>query len=66
VNESGVRLRAAPSTTSEVVTELEKGRTLRVTGPPQQGDGILWYPIEAVDDPTVVGFIAVEFLAPPK
>jgi mannose-6-phosphate isomerase-like protein (cupin superfamily) len=64
VTEPGVRLRDAPSTEGGVVAELEQGRQLTVTGAPQQGDDITWYPVEATDDPAVAGFIAEDFLAP--
>ncbi|MDQ3467345.1 MAG: SH3 domain-containing protein, partial [Chloroflexota bacterium] len=63
VNENGVRLRSSPSTTSDVVAELDQGRELTVTGPPEEGDGIVWYPVQANDDEAVTGYIAEEFVA---
>lgn len=63
VNENGVRLRSSPSTTSNVVAELDQGRKLTVTGPPEEGDGIVWYPVQANDDEAVTGYIAEEFVA---
>lgn len=62
VNENGVRLRASASTTSDVVAEVDEGRELTVTGPPEAGDGIAWYPVQANDDEAVTGYIAEEFL----
>ncbi|MDQ3411843.1 MAG: cupin domain-containing protein [Chloroflexota bacterium] len=64
VNEAGVRLRATPSTTGEVVAELNAGREVIITGEAIEGDGILWLPIQAADDPAVTGFIAENFLDP--
>ncbi len=64
VTEAGVRLRGGPSTSAEVVAELESGQEVVIAGPAEEGDGIVWYPVEAVDDPAVAGYVAVEFLAP--
>lgn len=64
VSETGVRLRTAPATDAEVAAEFFAGRELIVTGPPQESDGLVWYPVAAADDPTVVGYIAEEFLRP--
>ena len=64
VTEAGVRLRGSPSTTAEVVAELQAGREVVVAGPPEEGDGIVWYPVQAADDSEVMGYIAQEFLTP--
>ncbi|MDQ3654508.1 MAG: SH3 domain-containing protein, partial [Chloroflexota bacterium] len=62
INEAGVRLRNSPSTAGDVVAELGQGREVVITGEAVEGDGIRWYPIQAVDDPAVIGFIAEDFL----
>lgn len=62
INEAGVRLRGSPSTTGDVVAELDAGREVIVTGEAVEGDGIRWFPIQAVDDPAVTGYIADDFL----
>lgn len=62
INEAGVRLRSTPSTTGDVVAELGAGREVIITGEAVEGDGIRWFPIQAVDDPAVTGFIAEDFL----
>lgn len=64
VTTSGVRLRDAPSAGAGVVAEVDEGRVLEVVGPPVEGDGIAWYPVRAVDDPAIAGFIAADFVAP--
>lgn len=64
VTASGVRLRDAPSTSAGVVSELDEGRALEIAGPAVEGDGIVWYPVRAIDDPAVAGFIAEAFIAP--
>lgn len=65
VTQSGVRLRANPSTEAEVVAGLEEGVRLVVTGPPVDAEGFTWYPVRAADDPAIAGFVAVDFLALP-
>ncbi|MDP9367989.1 MAG: sortase [Chloroflexota bacterium] len=60
VVETGVNLRAAPSTTSEVVTVLDGGAELTVTGPAEEGDGIVWLPVEDAEGNT--GYVAQDFL----
>jgi len=63
VTESGVRLRDAPSTAAGVVAELDEGSALAIAGPPVEGDGIVWYPVQVAADPAVTGFIAEAFIA---
>jgi hypothetical protein len=64
VNEAGVLLRSSPSTTGEVVAEMDAGRAVVITGDPVEGDGIIWLPVQAADDPAVAGYIAEDFLDP--
>ncbi len=60
VVETGVNLRAAPSTASEVVTVLDGGAQVMVTGPAEEGDGLVWCPVEDADGNT--GYVAEDFL----
>ncbi len=62
VNESGVRLRADPSTDAEIVTDLDEGTLLLITGPTETGDEFVWYPVEVLDDPELTGYVAEDFL----
>ena len=64
VGRAGVILLAAPATDAEVVAELSAGSELVVSGPPRDGDGSVWYPVTAVDDPSITGYIGEELLAP--
>lgn len=59
--DDGVRLRAEPSTTAEIVAELPAGTELTVTGPAGEAEGISWYPVE---DPKSgdSGYIAADFV----
>ena len=61
VVETGVNVRAEPSTASEVVTVLDGGATVTITGPSEEGDGLIWWPVEDADGNT--GYIAEDFLS---
>ncbi len=61
IAETSVNLRAAPSTSSEVVTVLEGGTEVTVTGPAEEGDGLIWLPVEDAKGNT--GYVARELLA---
>lgn len=60
--DDGVNLRSAPSTDASVVTTLSAGQQMTITGPSQQGSGHTWWPVSLVDDPTVTGFVAEDFI----
>lgn len=64
VTAAAVRLRAGPSTSSQVVTELALGDALIVTGEAVVADDRRWYPVRLGDDPAVSGYVAAEFVAP--
>jgi quercetin dioxygenase-like cupin family protein len=61
-NDDGVRVRDNPGTDTNVVNALANGTRVRITGESQEIDGIVWWPIEGVDDPSIVGWAAGEFL----
>ena len=61
ITETSVNLRAAPSISSEVVTVLAGGTEVTVTGPAEEGDGLVWLPIEDAKGNT--GYVARELLA---
>lgn len=58
------RLRAAPSLDAPVLAGLAPGQVLVVTGVPIEADGLVWVPVAAADDPSLVGFVAADLLAP--
>lgn len=61
--EDGVRLRKEPTTDGEIVAELQSGVSLTVTGAPEEGGGITWYPVE--DEKTGdAGYVAQQFISP--
>lgn len=57
-----VRLRDAPSLAGALVAALAAGQTLTVTGPAERGDGLRWYPVVDAADPTLVGYVAADFV----
>lgn len=59
-----VNLRTDPSTSGDMVAELEEGTEVEVTGEPQTGDGYIWYPV-TVTDSGDEGWVVAEFLAEP-
>jgi sortase (surface protein transpeptidase) len=56
VVEDGVDLRAEPSTTAEVVAELDEGARLRIEGRQVEADGYAWWPVR--DERGRSGFVA--------
>lgn len=61
-NDAGVNLRDSPTTAGAVVATLDQGVRLVITGPAEEGDGFTWYPVQGLDDPSLEGFVAVDFL----
>jgi hypothetical protein len=62
VTEDGVNLRSSPSTDADVVTALSAGQQLTISGPSKQGNGHTWWPVTLVDDPSVSGYVAEDFI----
>lgn len=56
-----LNLRAEPSTTAEIVTELDGTSTLTITGAPVEADGYSWYPV-SVDATGESGYVASNYL----
>lgn len=56
-----LNLRAEPTISSEIVTELDGTSTLTVTGAPVEADDFTWYPVE-VDTSGETGFVASNYL----
>lgn len=62
VTDNGLRLRAAPSTSAEVVASLAQGTVLQITGPSVQADGYTWWPVENPSDPSQSGYVAAPYI----
>lgn len=56
-----LNLRAEPSTTAEIVIELDGSSTLTISGEPVEADGYTWYPV-TVTASGETGFVASNFL----
>ena len=62
VTSPGVPVHASPSATAPAVLLLDQGAEVRVIGPPEEAEGILWIPVQ--DEATrTIGFVRAEFLA---
>lgn len=60
-----VRLRSDPTTEADILTVLETGAQMQVTGAPEQADDFLWYPVTVVvDGEEMAGWVAGEFIGP--
>jgi uncharacterized protein YjlB len=60
--DDGVNLRSGPSTDADVVTALSAGQQMTITGPSEQGSDHTWWPVKLVDDESVTGYVAEDFL----
>ncbi|MCO5219304.1 MAG: SH3 domain-containing protein [Thermomicrobiales bacterium] len=58
-----LNLRDTPSTSGEIVTELDGSSTLTITGEAIDADGFTWYPV-TVTDTGEKGYVAGNYLAP--
>jgi len=63
VNDTSVRLRDAPTTSSNIVTGLTINQELVITGESQSGDDITWWPVADASDSTLAGWVAEQFLS---
>ena len=61
--EEQVRMREGPTTEAEIVAELASGTSLTVTGPPEEGGDLTWYPVENPETGET-GYVAQQFLRP--
>lgn len=55
-----VNLRDQPTTSGNIITSLDPGTQLTITGSPQQADGYTWYPVKDVNGDE--GYVASDFL----
>ncbi len=61
-NSEGVNVRSGPGTDFEIAFQVFTGDQMTVTGPSEEGDGYVWWPVVLVDDPSVTGYVAEEFI----
>ena len=58
---AGVNLRAAPSTSAEIVQTLPEGTELTIVGESVSAEGYVWWPVEADD---LSGYVVADYLQP--
>ncbi len=61
-NDTNLRVRDQPGVNTNIINVLNTGDRVRITGESETVDDIVWWPIEGVDDPSIVGWTAGEFL----
>ncbi|MCC6675380.1 MAG: SH3 domain-containing protein, partial [Thermomicrobiales bacterium] len=61
-NSDGVNIRTGAGTGFEIVTQVFIGDQLRITGESEEGDDFVWWPVELVDDTSITGYIAEDFI----
>lgn len=59
-----VRVRAEGNLGADIINTFDAGTQFEITGAPVNADGFTWYPVTSVDDPSVSGWVTVDFLAP--
>lgn len=61
--DTGVNVRAEPTTTAEVVLAVDTaGAQFVVIGEPVEGDDLIWIEVQSLEDPSVSGWVATQFL----
>jgi uncharacterized protein YraI len=58
---AGVNLRAAPSTSADILQTLPEGTQLAVVGESVSAEGYVWWPVEFGD---LSGYVVADYLAP--
>lgn len=62
VNDENVRMRSEASVNAQPVDVFDTGTEFVVTGEFVDADDFTWYPVTLVDDDTISGWVAVDFL----
>lgn len=61
--DAGVNIRSEPSASGEVVATIEEaGTQFVIIGPPVEADDYTWYPVQGLDDPSISGWVASDFI----
>lgn len=59
----GVNVRAEPASDADVILEVDAaGTQFVVLGEPVDANGFSWVPVQSIDDPSVSGWVAADFL----
>ncbi len=57
-----VNLRAEPGVNTNSITQLDEGIELLVIGGPEEADEYTWWQVQGVEDPSIEGWLAVDFI----
>jgi hypothetical protein len=61
-NDTNIRVRDQPGVNTNIINVINTGDRVRITGESQTVDDFVWWPVEGITDPSVVGWIAGDFL----
>ena len=61
-NSEGVNVRSGAGTDFEIAFQVFTGERMTVTGPSEEADGYVWWPVELEADTSVTGYVAEEFI----
>jgi len=64
LTDDNVRVRSDSSVNAEPIDVFAAGTQFEVTGESVAADDFIWYPVAQVDDDTISGWVAVDFLEP--
>ena len=61
-NDENVRVRDTASTGGNVIEAFPADTEFVIIGEPDEADGFVWYPVQATEDETIIGWIVEDFL----
>jgi len=64
LTDDNVRVRSDSSVNAEPIDVFAAGTQFEITGDSVSADDFVWYPVTLVDDDTISGWVAVDFLEP--
>lgn len=64
LTENTVRIRAEGNLGANIINTFDAGTQFEITGDPVNADGFTWYPVTSVDDPSISGWVTVDFIEP--
>ncbi len=60
--DENLRIRSEASTSGDIIIAVATGTQLEVIGGPEEAEDFTWYQVQLVDDATVTGWVASNFL----
>ncbi len=62
LTEDTVRIRAEGNLGGDIINTFDAGTQFQITGEAVDADGFTWYPVTLVDDPSISGWVTVDFI----